>query len=233
MRLKVIMATANQEFYEELLQSRLGLATDEIEVFPVRAAHGVASLESAYDEIWAAPYVLEEAMKAEEEKFDGIVLDCAADPGLRGIREKLNIPVVGAGEASYLTAMLLCSRFSIIAAIRHSVLLIDENVRKYGLKERVASIRSADVPVLSLRNHDIAVKAICETGKRAISEDGAQSIVLGCTGMQELRDRIEQNLGIPVVEPVTSGVQMAAALVRMKLKTSKEAYPYPTEKAFI
>ncbi len=233
MKIKLIMASASKELYEELYESRMELAQNDVEIVSVQPKQGFGSLESAYDEALTVPYIIQEATLAEKEGFDAVVLDCAADPGLRAIKEKLTIPVVGSGEASYLTAMTVSAKFSIIAVLEQSVRLMEENIQKYGFSSRLASVRSADVPVLDLKNHEAALEAICRTAKKAIEEDGAQSIVLGCTGMKKLCAEVEKELGVPVIEPLSCAVQMAAGLVRMQLKTSKAAYPEPIEKDWL
>ena len=58
----------------------------------------------------------------------------------------------------------------------------------------------------------------------AVEADGAQAIVLGCTGMMAMRNSLEERLGVPVIEPYSAAVQFAASLVRMKLRQSRLSY---------
>jgi Asp/Glu/hydantoin racemase len=50
-------------------------------------------------------------------------------------------------------------------------------------------------------------------GARLRDHHGADVIVMGCAGMAALRNRLEQNLGVPVVEPVQAAVGMAMGSV--------------------
>lgn len=58
----------------------------------------------------------------------------------------------------------------------------------------------------------------CES---AVSQDRAEVICLGCGGMADLEDRIEQRTGVPVVDGVAAAVTIAEGLVRLGLRTSK------------
>ena len=52
----------------------------------------------------------------------------------------VDIPVLGLGETSMLTACMMGSRFALIAVNPYFSARFSENVAKYGLKERLASI---------------------------------------------------------------------------------------------
>ena len=55
----------------------------------------------------------------------------------------------------------------------------------------------------------------------AISEDGAEAVVLGCAGMVDLLSMLSDKFSMPFVDGVTSAVGLAEALVRNGLTTSK------------
>lgn len=224
MKIKTIMCNSNEQFYKAHAKNRQALSSTEVELMVVNIPQGPQSLETAYDEALAGPYILEQVCLAESEGCDAVVLDCAADPVLRAAKEVSNIPVVGAGESSYLFAMQLCNQFTVISVLPCTSVLIRENINKYGFSDRLASVRSANLPVLGLEDDTQVESIIFEVASKAIKEDGADAIVLGCTGMMAVRTRLEERLGVPVIEPYTAGVQMAAALVRFGLRQSPLAF---------
>jgi len=224
MKIKTIMCNSSQEFYDAHVGRRLALSTDEVELMVVNIPHGPDSMESAYDEAIAAPYIIQQVVSAEEEGCDAVVIDCAADPVLRAAREICDLPVVSAGEASHHAAMLVASRFSVITVLPTSANEIEEHIVMNGYAGRLASVRSANVPVLALDDEAKAEVCIYAAAKKAIEEDGAQAIVLGCTGMMNMRSSLEKRLGVPVIEPYTVAVQTAAAMVRMGLRQSRLSY---------
>jgi allantoin racemase len=233
LKIKTIMCNTSQSFFDENVGVRQALATPEVELHIVNIKHGPESLETAFDEALAASSIIEQVVLAESEGCDAVLIDCAADPVLRAAREISNLPVIGAGEASHHAAMMLCSRFTIITVLPASMKLIHENVQKYGYMDRVASVRSANVPVLDLSNEEVATKAIYDEAIKAINEDGAEAIVLGCTGMIAMRENLESMLGVPVIEPYSVGVEYAATMVKLKLKQSRLAYEKPSDKKAI
>lgn len=224
MKIKTIMCNSSKEFYDAHAGRRLAMSTDEVQLVVVNIPHGPDSMESAYDEAIAAPYILQQVVSAETEGCDAVVIDCAADPALRAAREISELPVVSAGEASYHAAMMVAGKFSVITVLPTTANEISDHLRMYGFSSRVASVRSANVPVLALEDEQEAEKHLYAAARKAIDEDGAQAIVLGCTGMMAMRDSLEKRLGVPVIEPYSAAIQFAASLVWMKLRQSRLSY---------
>jgi allantoin racemase len=77
---------------------------------------------------------------------------------------------------------------------------------------------------------EATLKAMIAAGRAAIEEDGAQVLIPGCFGMVGLAERMQQELGVPVVDPAGASVKLIEALVGLKLSQSKLAYPIPPSK---
>ena len=92
MKIKTIMCNSSKEFYDAHAGRRLAMSTDEVQLVVVNIPHGPDSMESAYDEAIAAPYILQQVVSAETEGCDAVVIDCAADPALRAAREISELP---------------------------------------------------------------------------------------------------------------------------------------------
>ncbi|MGC8849072.1 MAG: aspartate/glutamate racemase family protein, partial [Candidatus Bathyarchaeia archaeon] len=104
------------------------------------------------------------------------------------------------------------------------------NIIASQLQGRLASVRSAEIPVLELKDHERAKASILREARKAIEEDGADVIVLGCTGMAKLAEEIQKELGVPVVEPATAAIKLAEIFVQMGLSHSKISFKTPPEK---
>ena len=50
-------------------------------------------------------------------------------------------------------------------------------------------------------------------GRKLVAEDGADVIVMGCAGMADYRQALEDGVGAPVVEPGQAAVGAAVAAV--------------------
>lgn len=201
----------------------------EIEV--VRVLKGAENIESWYDEEMAAPFVLEEVKRAENDGVDGVIIHCMCDPAFLAARELIDIPVLGEGLACYVTALTLGHRFSLMspragAGTRHR-----SKVRLYGLEGHLASIRSIDIPVRDLRRDLKDLKqAMRDEGKRAVKDDGAEVIVPGCGEIYGIAQELTEELGVPVLDPRATVIKFAEMLIGLSLSHSKKAYPRPPEK---
>ncbi|MBS7644760.1 MAG: AroM family protein [Candidatus Bathyarchaeia archaeon] len=230
MRIKVIIPNSSQEFRDEQAEHRRRVAMEGTSVDVVCLPRGPVSLESSTDEAYAAPYILDEVKKAEKEGYDAVTIDCAGDPVLRAAREVSNIPVMSGGEASRLLALALGDRFSVITVLSNTVDVIRSNIIASQLQGRLASVRSAEIPVLELKDQERAKASILREARKAIEEDGADVIVLGCTGMAKLAKEIQEELGVPVVEPATAAIKLAEIFIQMGLSHSKISFKTPPEK---
>jgi allantoin racemase len=95
-------------------------------------------------------------------------------------------------------------------------------------------VRASNVPVLALEEPGSDARRMIEAEiKRALAEDGAEAIVLGCAGMTDLVRELERSVGAPVLDGVACAVSLAESLVRIGLKTSKRnTYAPPLAKAY-
>jgi allantoin racemase len=222
------------------IRDSVGLAADlgpSVTVTCSRIDTGPASIESELDEVIAAPGTVAKVRWAVQSGADAVVIDCLGDPGLEAAREVVTAPVLGSGQTSMHVAALLGYRFSILTVLQRLIRVDEEKAAGYGLAGRLASVRSVDVPVLDLRgDHDEVVAALAEEGHRAVSEDGAHVLVLGCTGMLGLAAEVSAALAqrgvrdVPLIDPLPTTLQIAAAMARARLCHSRRSYPPPPEK---
>ncbi len=193
---------------------------------------GPESIEQIYDDVWAGLPTLMEVEKAEKEGYDAIIIYCFGDPALRAAKEAVNIPVVGLCEPSIHIASMLGRKFSIIGVggeVGYGLLF--DNVAVYGLSNKLASIRLTDIKVLDIKKEfNRIVDALCEEGRKAIENDGAEVLVLGCGGLLNLAETLEKQLGVPIVDPGLAALKTAEILARLKLRQSKKAYVTPYQK---
>lgn len=230
MRIKVIIPNSSEEFRDEQKEERKKNVSNGVDVEVVCLPKGPVSIETSTDEAYAAPYILEEVKKAEREGYDAVTIDGGMDPLLRAVKEVANVPVVLAGEASRLMALALGSKFSIITTLKESIPAFEHLVAAQGISARLASIRAADVPVLEIRDYKTSKAKILEEAKKAVEEDGADVIVLGCTGMSKLAREVQDEIAVPVVEPSTAALKFAEDFVQMGLRNSRKGFPKPLEK---
>ena len=156
------------------------------------------------------------------------------DTGLEAARCLAPGPVIGIGEAAYHVASLIAGKFSVVTTLSRSIPAIEHNLVRYGLISRCARVRAADVEVLELEDpNSPACERISLEIARAVAEDNAEAIVLGCAGMADLAAQLSREHGLPVVDGVAAAVKLAEGLVGLGLKTSKRGgYAPPLVKRY-
>lgn len=195
----------------------------------VNIEDGPKAIECCYDEVFAATFFVREAERAEQEGYNGVIDYCFDDPGLRAAKERLDIPIVGLCEASVHFATLLGTAFSIISAGPPDCAFTDikDLLRLYGFADACASVRSVALPVLELeKGRETQVERLLAEATKAVEEDGADTIVLGCGSMFVPIEEI-QALGAPVVVPGIAALKLCEDLIDMQLSQSKRAFCIP------
>jgi allantoin racemase len=202
------------------------------EVQAVNPDDGPPSIEGYFDEVFAIPGIIAEMHK--NPGMDAYVIGCFDDTGLDAARCATEAPVIGIGEAAFHMASLISGKFSVVTTLARSVPAIEHNLVKYGLSSRCAKVRASDVPVLDLEKTDSDARhKISDEIARALHEDKAEAIVLGCAGMADLANQLAHQHGVPVLDGVVCAVKLAESLHMLGLKTSKVgSYAAPLAKRF-
>ncbi len=184
---------------------------------------GPASLEAAVDEAWAGPEILRRALELAA-GHDGILVNCFLDPGVQALRELVDIPVAGAGESAMVLASLLGDRFSVLCVARNLVPRHRRQGQVLGLDRRLASVIDIGIPVLELEaDAERTVGTVADRARLAVERDGAEVIVLGCTGMARLAEAVRGRLGVPVVEPLSAALKLLETTIDLGLAHSRAA----------
>lgn len=209
------------------------LVTADIQLRVVSIDKGPASIECRYDEVIAAPYLVKK-VKEVTDKADAIVVNCFGDVGVEAAREVTRVPVIGPGSTSMALAQLLGHNFSVVTVLSRLTPLIEKIALELGTT-KLKSVRAVNMPVLELEDREKTVKGLTQESIKAIEEDGAQVIVLGCTGMAGLADQLKNELtargyDLPVLDPLIVTLRLARVLIEEGLTPSRLTYPLPPEK---
>lgn len=232
MKIKVIVPVSTNVWNDMIKEAYEAYKDPETRIDIVNIEKGPESIEQLYDEAWAALPTLIEAEKAEKEGYDAVIDYCFGDPALEAIKEALNIPVVGLNEPTIHLASILGRKFSIIGVggeFAHG--LFRDKIAIYGLSHKLASVRITDIMVLDIKkDFQKLVNALAEAGRKAIEEDGAQVLVLGCGSLLNIAEILKEKLNVPVLDSGLAALKVVEDLVQLKLSQSKKAYMKPYEK---
>ena len=142
------------------------------------------------------------------------VIACFSDPGLHPAREVTRKPVLGIAESSLLTALTLGEKVGIIAILPGSIPRHARFIRALGIERRFAGELAVGLGVTELADESMTFGRMTETGACLRDEKGADVVIMGCTGMARYRTRLEETLGIPVIDPTQTAVGMALTAAR-------------------
>ena len=154
-------------------------------------------------------------IEREGNNTDAFVIACFSDPGLHSARETTTRPVMGISESGITTALTLGEKFGIIAILPKGVTRHKRYIRQIGLEGRLAGDRAIGVGVTGLSAEEEVESRMTAVGRKLIEEDGADTLIMGCAGMARYRHRLEDTLGVPVIDPSQAAVADAIAAVRL------------------
>ena len=155
-----------------------------------------------------------------EKQYAAFVIACYSDPGLHSLREATRKPVLGISECGILTALTLGHRFGVIAILQQSIPRHLRYVGAMGVSDRLAAELPVGIPVVELSDEKKTFARMVEVGKALRQDHGADVVVMGCAGMARYRKPLQDEIGIPVVEPTQAAVAMAIGRVRLNWATS-------------
>ncbi len=154
-------------------------------------------------------------VREKQRDYAAFVVACYSDPGLHSLREATAKPVLGISECGILTALTLGQKFGVIAILRQSIARHLRYVGALGVSERLAGELPVDLPVVELSNAEKTFGRMVQVGRTLREQHGADVLVMGCAGMARYRKPLQDEIGIPVVEPTQAAVAMAIGRVRL------------------
>ena len=192
---------------------------------------GAALGDSYHDMLLMDWTVFQAGIDAEAVGFSAVVVDTVSDSGVRALRSRLTIPVLGPGECAFQMAMTLGKKFTILTMWDEWFPLYEKTLTEYGYWSRCASLRSIktrpDVAELLAGKEEVIFAQLKAEAEKAIAEDGADVIVLGSTTMHQSAAWLAANLPVPVINPGLIAYKQAELLVQLGLTHSKKAFPAP------
>ena len=234
MKIRVINPNTSAAMTATIGRSAAAVAAPGTVIEAVQPSFGAPSIEGHHDDVWAAAGVSEQVRAGEAAGAKAHIIACFGDPGLHAARELASGPVIGIAHAAFQAASLVSTGFSVVTTLARTCVIARHLVLQYGFERLCLGIHATDIAVLELDNpNSQAFERIADCAQRALERDRSGSIVLGCAGMAELCARLQQRLGVPVIDGVSVAVKFAESLVTLGLGTSKLGdYAAPLSKRY-
>jgi len=182
---------------------------------------GPKSIESAEDFAEAVQPVVE-TVKKNADSYDGFVVNCFLDPGVELAQEIVPKPVIGPGSASLLLASYTSRRVGIATvSSRDTLKFFMERLRQRVPAGVEVVADTIEIGVLDLDGmwKDVLEKLV--NTSRELLMQGAEVIVLGCTGLAGAAEYVSSKIGAPVIDPTHAALKLAEALISLGVKKSK------------
>ena len=235
MHIRILEAfVASQEDCEALLhqvRERYGRDNLEFSIASPDRRPDVDAHESLTALSLAVPALIRNAIAAEKDGVDGIMIDCMADPGVEVLRETVSIPVLGPGHTSMHVAALLGRRFSLLVTTEFSARYFVEHVKRAGLESRFAACHPVGIAPEELGTRsDSTFRSLVEAAEEAIMQARADTLILSCTGFTPFSDRLREHLSkkgyeVLLIDPFAATLNMLESLVNARLSQSRIAFP--------
>ncbi|MEM7213002.1 MAG: aspartate/glutamate racemase family protein [Pseudomonadota bacterium] len=210
MRVLVVNPNSTASMTDGIVEAARSAAASDLEIVGMTNASAPPAIQGEADGHAATPGVIYAVREAEANGFDAAIVACFDDTGLAAAKAAVKIPVIGIGQAAFLSAMVY-GHFSVITTLPVSVPVIEANLRGYGLTGVCRAVHASGLPVLSLEDApDRASTVLYAAAAQVAKADAVDAIVLGCAGMASFAPAMQQASGLPAVD----GVAAAVGLVR-------------------
>lgn len=150
-----------------------------------------------------------------DNQADAFIIACYSDPGIHLCRETTTRPVFGIAECAVLTALTRGSQIGVISILPNSVSRHWRHLRERRLAHFCAGDRALGLTVAEVAEADTTYRRMRDVGVELRDEDGADVIIMGCAGMAKHRQNLQQELGVPVIDPTQAAAVMAIGAVQV------------------
>lgn len=184
----------------------------EVHIASIAAADGrFRNAEYRAYEAVMARGVVRATRAAAREGFDALAIGCFYDVALHDARElSAEMIVTASCEASCEIASTLANRFGIIVGRQKWVHQMQAIIHGYGHADRLTGLYPIDLGVTDFQKyHAETARRLIAAGRKAVEQDKAEALILGCTMEIGFYKEVEQALGVPVIDVAIAALKRA------------------------
>jgi len=220
-RILVINPNSNKQVTSAMDSALEPLRTsDAPNIECVTIDEGPLGIESQNDVDQAAQLVIKR-IERDQGQADAFVVACYSDPGLSAARKITDKPIFGIAETGLATSIMLGGRIGVISILAVAVERHWAYARSLNLDARIVADLPVDLTVAELANESTVTSQILEVGRTLRDQFSANVILLGCAGMARYRQVMEDELGLPVIDPTQAAVAAAVTALRLGYRAAR------------
>lgn len=186
------------------------------------------------------PSLCKQAIEAEKEGADAVIVVCTCDPGVRFMRQIVDIPVIAEFESALHMACMMGHKFGVLSwPLIPYMTAGEEMIRAYGLESH--AVHNPIEPVIEpgprsdvdlVRGYAdpkaFVEKHFIPAGQRLIKR-GAEAIVMHSTGLSLMVENaglrkieagdmpgVPKGAAVPVLDVVTIAIKMAEVMIDLR-----------------
>ena len=206
--------------FEEMVKDTKDENT-EVHVTSLKDDNGKFShIEFRSYEAMATAGIINATVCANKEGFDALVIGCFYDTALHDAREVSgDMVVVAPCHSSIEIALSLSNNFGIIVGRRKWVNQMKSAVHEYGYGEKLTGFYDVGLGVDDFQaDHQKTTNLLIDASKHAVEKDYAESIILGCTAEFGFYKTLQNEIGVPVIDPSLAALKKAEYQANLKRK---------------
>ena len=158
----------------------------------------------------AIPHIIRLISEFEKEGVKAIIVSCADDPGVEEARKIVKVPVIGAGTAAALVALVYGDRIGVLGITdeipRPIKRILSDKIVGYEKPHNITNTLDIE------KNRDEIIKSA-----KKLMDLNIDALVLACTGYSTTRtsDLLKRVIDIPIIDPVIASGLLTYYLVAM------------------
>lgn len=162
--------------------------------------------------------IIQAVRAASIEEFDALVIGCFYDTALLDARELSGGMIVTAPcEASVDVASALSSRFGVVIGREKWAHQMGRTIDSYGRGGSLAGFYPLGLGVDDFqKDHGETLARMVEAGRIAVERDHSESLILGCTMEAAFHRNLQEEIGVPVIDPSVAAIARAEHFGRLR-----------------
>lgn len=139
---------------------------------------------------------------------DAVIVSAFGDPGLQGLRARLDIPVTGIAEAAMAEAGASGRRFAVVTTTPELAPQIARTAKRYGHDGFAGTWTTPGDPA-TLADDPAALKsALGNVIERAVAEADISAVVIGGGPLALAARSLAETSRVPLIEPISAAVRL-------------------------